>query len=232
MSEINVYRVSGDLQYGRISPAARIMDGKRQPVFPDDIKLEDWELYPIRLSKFTTDVNFILYYAGDDFVVDETAKALLQPLIQTCGEFRPVKVGERLYWWFKCTTLCDCTVKGKIEGRIGIEELNLWAEVNRWVFDPSRLREAPAIFHPYEMKTRLLCTDVLKDEVEKSGLVGLTFQHLWNSTTGGEWVKRPPVLGPIAAKLGKELEDKWEKNKKKYGLLYDKLKDKEGIKLI
>lgn len=232
MSEINVYRVGGDLQYGRISPAARIMDGKRQPVFPDDIKLEDWELYPIRLSKFTTDVDFILYYAGDDFVVDETAKALLQPLIQTCGEFRPVKVGERLYWWFKCTARYDCTVKGKIEGRIGVEELNFWSEVNRWVFDPSRLREAPAIFHPYEMKICLLCTDVLKDVVEKSGLVGLTFQHLWNSTTGGEWVKEPPVLGPIAAKLGKELEDKWEKNKKKYGLLYDKLKDKEGIKLI
>jgi len=231
MSEINVYRVSSNLQYGGVSPTTRIKDGKRQPVFPNDIKLEDWDIYPVRLKKFTTDVNFIPYYAGNNFIVDETAKALLQPLIGACGEFRPVKVGDRLYWWFKCTARYDCTVKGMIEGRIGLPELNMWSEVNRWVFDPVKVRQAPAIFYPHEYPTALLCTDVLKDVIEKSGLVGLTFQHLWNSTTGGEWVKEPPVLGPVAEKLGKELEDKWEKNKKKYGLLYNKLKDKEGITL-
>lgn len=232
MSEINVYRVSSNLQYGGISPTVTIKDGKKQPVFPNDIALEDWELYPICLDENTTDVNFIPYYAGDNFVIDETVKALLQPLIQGCGEFRPVKVGERRYWWFKCTAYYDCTVKGMIEGRIGVEKLNLWSEVNRWVFDPNKLIGAPDIFHPYEMRTRTLCTDVLKDVIEKSGLVGLTFQPLWNSTTGGEWVEKPPVFGPIAEKLGKEIEDKWAKNKEKYGLLYDKLKDKKGIKLI
>ncbi|OAG75003.1 hypothetical protein Amal_03835 [Acetobacter malorum] len=232
MSELNVYRVSSNLQYGGISPNVKIWDENGRAVLPDYIKLENWELYPVRLKKFTTDVNFIPYYAGDNFVVDETAKALLQPLIQDCGEFRPVKVGERLYWWFKCTLEYDCTVKGQIEGDILLPEANMWYDINRWVFDPVKLRQVPTIFYPHEYPTALLCTDVLKNVVEASGLVGLTFQHLWNETTGGVWVESPPVLGPIAAKLGKELEDKWKKNKKKYGLLYDKLKNREGITLL
>ena len=229
MSELHVYRVSSDLQYGDISPNIEIWDENRRAILPNQIKLENWELYPVHLKKFTTDVNFIPYYAGDHFIVDETAKALLQAQTQNCGEFRPVKVGERLYWWFKCTLEYDCTVKGQIEGRMSLPEFNRWSNVNRWVFDPVKLKDAPAIFYPAEKPTVLLCTDVLKGVVEASGLVGLKFQKLWNETTGGVWVERPPVLGPVAAKLEKELEDKW---KKKYGLLYDKLKDREGITLL
>ena len=31
----------------------------------------------------------------------------------------------------------------------------------------------------------LFCTDVLKDAVERAGLTGFAFEHLWSSETGG-----------------------------------------------
>ncbi|GAN60800.1 hypothetical protein ACI01nite_14330 [Acetobacter cibinongensis] len=227
MNPLNVYRVTGDLQYGNIFLNLE----KKGPNYIRDVdvvKKEEWNIYPCQISKYTYDVDVIIF-ASSYFVVNEKTKSILEPYCKNIVDFLPVQLGERTYWFMKSYVFYDCTVREKMEGDKNTVPHFYWSYINRFAFDSEKIEKSPFIFRCLEKKTYILCTDQFKDLVEGAGIVGFKFEHLWNSETGGIWCEREPIFGPEGAKLNRELKENWGINKKKYGLLNHVLKQKVEI---
>ncbi|OUI98511.1 imm11 family protein [Acetobacter cibinongensis] len=228
MKPLNVYSVSGDLQYGNIFLNLEKME-PNSIYYVDLIKKEEWKIYPCQISRHTYDVDVILF-ASSYFVVGERAKSILEPYCENIADFLPVQLGERTYWFMKSEVLYECIVKDKIEGDKCVRPTRIfWLYINKFVFDREKIEDAPFVFRCSEALSTVFCTDQFKDLVEAAGIVGFKFEHLWNSETGGIWREDEPIFGPEGAKLNRELEENWKINKKKYGLLNHVLKQKMEI---
>lgn len=221
MTDITVYRVRGDLQYGEVFPGS----DKVSILDLSEISKEEWRNFSYKIKKFTVDVNIISFFSSD-FIIDKKSYNILSPGLQSCGDLLPVQLAERIYWWFRCNDkYYDFIIEEELEGKY-ISEHEYWYSIKKYVFDLKKLENAPLIFQCKQKMTAMFCTDRLKNLAEENGLVGFSFEPLWNSREGGLKLEDIPVVGPEAIEAGKKLEMQWKQNAQKYGLLKEALKEK------
>jgi hypothetical protein len=100
------------------------------------------------------------------------------------GELLPVKItddGSTAYW-FHCTTLVDALDKMNSIG--SLDDDGKMRNPELAIFFPDKLRDA-VIFQLPESSGRIYCTDQFKNQIEASGLTGLSFVLEWSDEIEG-----------------------------------------------
>ncbi len=67
---------------------------------------------------------------------------------------------------------------------------------------------------------KCFCTDIFKSRVEAAGLVGMSFNPVWNSETGRILQKFPALLGPEGLKNGIIYEERQKELASRFGIFY------------
>ncbi len=100
------------------------------------------------------------------------------------GELLPVKItddGSTAYW-FHCTTLIDALDKMNSVG--SLDDDGKMRNPELAIFFPEKLRDA-VIFQLPESPAHIYCTDPFKNQIEASGLTGLSFVLEWSDEPKG-----------------------------------------------
>jgi hypothetical protein len=135
----------------------------------------------------------------DGLILSGFARSVLGEMLRPAGEFWPVRVQGREYWWFNCLASVDALDPSGTEAD--------WEEVSgdwgslRWIATTRRLgfragavRQAPPMFRiPEFPQGSLFASELLERTVERHRLTGFRFDLVWSSEAGG--VPDPPGLG-------------------------------------
>lgn len=165
---------------------------------------DGWEV-PSLVSCEDTEATFIpvdcltMNTGTDGLILSEFARSTLGPLLSAAGEFWPVRVFERSYWWFNCLACVEALDRAGTDAEWGLVD-GEWGTF-RWItatrrlaFLPAKLEGAPAMYRvPEYPQGALFCSDTLVEAVGAGGLTGFQFDMLWSTEGGG--VADPPVLG-------------------------------------
>jgi len=135
----------------------------------------------------------------DGPILSDFARKSLELLLSPAGEFWPVQLLNRRYWWFNCLACVDALdttlTDGDWETISGDWGTFRWmTSVTKLALRPTALTLAPSLFRlPEFPQGVLLGTELLQDAVTRSGLVGFRFDCLWSLSHGG--VQNPPGFG-------------------------------------
>lgn len=135
----------------------------------------------------------------DGLILSDFALDRLDALLRPAGEFWPVKVVGRRYWWFNCLACVEALDRERTDAdwsQVGGE----WGSF-RWItttrrlaFDRDRVASAPALFRVPEYPQGVLFgTEALSGAVRESELTGFQFDSVWSAAEGG--VADPPGVG-------------------------------------
>ncbi len=136
---------------------------------------------------------------SDGLILSDFARAVLDPVLSPAGEFWPVRVLERRYWWFNCIACVDALDREATDADWGLVEGG-WGSF-RWITTTRRLGfkavvagSAPALFRvPEYPQGALFCADALREVVARHELTGFQFDLVWTALEGG--VPNPPGVG-------------------------------------
>lgn len=165
---------------------------------------DHWENVELTVAE-GTESGFIgvdcleLISGNDGPILSEFARDRLDTLLSPSGEFLPVSVMGRRYWWFNCVatvealdrkeTDCDWSV---VDGDWG--SFSWITTTRRLAFQPSRIASAPAMFRvPEYPQGVLFATEALTRAVEHHELTGFQLDVVWSAQQGG--VFDPPGVG-------------------------------------
>ncbi len=197
---MRLYLVRGDLAFSLLQPIPDAGWQWRGGV-PAALPWEAPYLIPLggEDAEFIEADCFSLNTGTDGFIVSEFARAKLDALLSPAGEFLPIRVCGRPYWWFNCLVAVEALDRDQTEADWGLVEGD-WGSF-RWItstrrlaFDPARLAAVPAMFRiPEYPQGVLFATRGLEEAVEQNELTGFRFDLIWSSRDGG--VSDPPGVG-------------------------------------
>jgi|GEM_PF-2085154 len=149
----------------------------------------------------------------------------LRELIDQCAEMLPIRSAYGDYAWFNCTEFLDCLDMERLEGTSASYGENIplvWSDIKKWMFHEEKIIGAPPVFRTtlFGDSLRCFCTDIFKSRVEAAGLVGMSFNPVWNSETGGILQKFPSLLGPEGLKNGIIYEERQKELAARFGIFY------------
>ena len=135
----------------------------------------------------------------DGFILSDFAREALDLLLRSAGEFWPVSVCGRRYWWFNCLASLEALDRRRTDADWSTVE-GSWGSF-RWItttrrlaFQASKIRAAPVVFRvPEYPQGVLFSTERLDEAVVRHGLTGFRFDLIWSSRDGG--VSDPPGVG-------------------------------------
>lgn len=153
------------------------------------------------------------------------ATELLRDLIDRCAEMLPIHSVYGDYVWFNCTEFLDCVDKERLEGTSANygENISLvWSGIKKWAFHEDKITGAPPVFRTtlFGHSLKCFCSDVFKSRVEAAGLVGMSFNPVWNSETGGIPQEFPALLGPEGLENGIIFEERQKELASRFGIFY------------
>ena len=159
--------------------------------------------------------NCSFSYSVPTLLLDRRAREELGLSLEPCGEFLPIVLGGYDYCWFNCHASVDAGdwERTEGEGRRSNPRHSVFRTIRRYEFLADRLAVAPAIFRLECGGLDLLCTDLLKDAVERADLTGFAFEHLWSSETGGSPRRRPGIEGTLG-EAGRQLAERNERTRR------------------
>jgi len=122
---------------------------------------------------------------GGFALMSARAVGVLRPLFEGCGEFLPLLLLGRSYWWFNCHVVFD----GLDEIAAAIE----WAGAERffggkpgWPFDAELVGTAPAVFRvPQSPVGDLFVGEIVAAAVVDAGLTGFDLCPVWPGERAG-----------------------------------------------
>ena len=102
----------------------------------------------------------------------------LRDLLEPNGELLPVQHAIGVYYVYNCTTLCDCVDLAK--SVYTTFDSGSIRDIKRYVFIESLVKDL-VFFRVRVSPKMLLCTDVVRERVERHRLNGFVFVPLWST---------------------------------------------------
>ncbi len=140
-----------------------------------------------------------LISGADGFILSEFAREKLDELLSGAGEFWPVTVVGRPYWWFNCLASVDALDRERTDADWNVVRGD-WGSFSwitttrRLAFDRSHILSAPAVFRVAEYPQGVLfATEALVSAVKRHELTGFRLDQVWSEDEGG--VPDPPGVG-------------------------------------
>jgi hypothetical protein len=135
----------------------------------------------------------------DGLVMSEFARSESTDMLSAAGEFWPVRVLDRRYWWFNCLACLDVLDRddtdadwSMVQGDWG--SFSWITSTRRLEFNLAKVQAAPAIFRvPEYPQGVLFARDIVHRWVEQLDLTGFRLDLVWSAERGG--VDDPPGLG-------------------------------------
>ena len=124
---------------------------------------------------------------GEFALLSERARAVLEPFLSGLGEFLPLRLMGRVYWWFNCLARHECLDDAGLAFDWAAADRFFFEPVAAWPFDASRIQDAPAVFRvPQVPVGELFVRDEVAAAVAAHGLVGFDLRLVWpdNSSSG------------------------------------------------
>lgn len=117
--------------------------------------------------------------SGEFALLSARARAALEPIFDGLGEFLPVSLLGRAYWWFNCLAVSDClTDAGQRMNWMGPERF--FEPAPAWPFDAKRVAAAPAIFRvPQVPVGEVFVGEAVASAVSRQQLVGFDLRRVW-----------------------------------------------------
>jgi hypothetical protein len=197
---MRVYVLRGDLDYHWLQPSEEAGWSWRGGVpvsFP--WREPSFTLLDEDESEFVP-VDYLSMNTGcDGPILSDFARGVLADVMTPAGEFWPVTVLGRRYWWFNCLAQADALDLEATQAEWEVVRGD-WGEF-RWITLPRRLafkREvvarAPAVFRvPQFPQGVLFGTERLERAVVAHGLTGFKLDLVWSAEQGG--VQDPAGFG-------------------------------------
>lgn len=144
---------------------------------------------------------FALNTGADGFVISDYAHSRLAEPLSAAGEFWPVSIEGRRYWWFNCLACVEVLDRQATDADWSTVS-GVWGSF-RWItstrrlaFMPAGLVDAPVVFRvPEYPQAVLFAGDTLVRAVTEWQLTGFQLDLVWSSQDGGR-------LDPPGVSLG------------------------------
>lgn len=185
---MGVYQFQGDLDFA--GAGGRPLELDVCPGRPQAAGWGDPVCVPFDMAGFVL-LDCVQMVSGGEFcLLSERSRSVLAPLFAGCGEFLPVRLQGRAYWWFNCLVFADClSDAGRLldwdaPGRFFEEAPGVMP------FDAGRLAAAPAVFRvPQIAVGDVFVRQAVVAAIRDAGLAGFDLRPVW------------PVLGASVSVL-------------------------------
>ena len=173
----------------------------------DDWVTADLTISAGKASDFVAVDCMELISGVDGLILSDFARDRLGAVLEPVGEFWPVTVFERSYWWFNCLACVEALDREQTDADWSVVRGDWgsfsWITTTRRLsFQRARVAEAPAMFRiPEYPQGVLFCTKAMVDAVRAHELTGLRLNDVWSSDLGG--VADPPGVS-LAGSFDKE----------------------------
>jgi hypothetical protein len=198
---MRVYLVRGDLAFGWLRP---VRDGSWHwrggaPVSWPWQETEFAVASENAVAEFVAVDCLAMNTGVDGLILSQFARTKLDALLSPAGEFWPVRVLGRQYWWFNCLACIDALDRRRTDADWSVVEGD-WGSFHwitttrRLAFRVGRLKTATAMFRvPEYPQGALFGGEALERAVGRHELTGFRFDLVWSSEGGG--VTDPPGVG-------------------------------------
>lgn len=181
---LRIFQFQGDIDFAGASGRPLDVD-----LVPGRSQAMDWGVPEAMPFEAVCPTGFLLLdcihmLSGGEFaLLSERARAALGPLFEGHGEFLPLRLVGRSYWWFNCSSKLDCFHDAGRGFNWAAPDRFFFEPAPAWPFDATRITDAPAVFRvPQVPVGEVFVRDEVAAAVATHGLVGFDLRLVWPET--------------------------------------------------